>query len=252
MRLLEVTKLSKRFGGLAAVSDFSFYVNKGEVLGLVGPNGAGKTTVFNLITGFLSLTSGEILFKGAKIIDLRPDQIARKGIVRSWQQMTLFGDMTTLENVIAGLHLYIRSGFWQAIFNTPSVRKEEVVVRQKATEIVEHMGLAPFENELARNLSHGYQKMLGVAIALAASPELLLLDEPFAGLSPVEATAMSGQLSRIRERGITLMLIEHNMKVVMSFCERIIVLSFGRQIAEGLPHEIRENKDVIEAYLGVG
>lgn len=252
MRLLEVTELSKRFGGLAAVSDFSFYVNKGEVLGLVGPNGAGKTTVFNLITGFLSLTSGEILFKGAKIIDLRPDQIARKGIVRSWQQMSLFGDMTTLENVIAGLHLYIRSGFWQAIFNTPSVRKEEVVVRQKATEIVEYVGLAPFENELARNLPHGYQRMLGVAIALAASPELLLLDEPFAGLSPVEATAMSGQLGRIRERGITLMLVEHNMKVVMNFCERIIVLNFGRQIAEGLPHEIRENKDVIEAYLGVG
>ena len=252
MRLLEVTKLSKRFGGLAAVSDFSFYVNKGEVLGLVGPNGAGKTTVFNLITGFLSPTSGEILFKGAKITGLRPDQIARKGIVRSWQQMTLFGDMTTLENVIAGLHLYIRSGFWQAIFNTPSVRKEEVVVRQKATEMVEYMGLAPFENELARNLSHGYQRMLGVAIALATSPELLLLDEPSAGLSPVEATTMISQLSRIRERGITLMLIEHNMKVVMNFCERIIVLSFGQQIAEGLPHEIRENKDVIEAYLGVG
>jgi branched-chain amino acid transport system ATP-binding protein len=252
MRLLEATSLSKRFGGLAAISDLSFHVDQGEILGLIGPNGSGKTTLFNLITGFLSPTAGKLLFKGTSIAGLRPDKIARKGIVRSWQQTSLFGDMTTLENVIMGHHLQIRSRFWKAIFNTASARKEEAEIKQNAEEILEHMGLSPSKNELARNLPHGYQRALGVSIALAANPELLLLDEPFSGLSPQETDTMVNHLGKIRERGITLLLVEHNVRAVMGFCERIIALNFGRKIAEGLPHEIRENKDVIEAYLGPG
>lgn len=252
MKLLEATKLSKRFGGLAAISDLSFHVDQGEILGLIGPNGSGKTTLFNLITGFLSPTAGKLLFKGTSIAGLRPDRVARKGIVRSWQQTSLFGDMTTLENVIMGHHLQIRSRFWKAIFNTASARKEEAGIKQNAEEILEYMGLAPSKNELARNLPHGYQRALGVSIALAANPELLLLDEPFSGLNQVETDAMVDQLGKIRDRGITLILVEHNVRAVMGFCERIIALNFGRKIAEGLPHEIRENKDVIEAYLGPG
>ena len=251
MALLEVRGLTKYFGGLAAVSDLDFDISKGELVGLIGPNGAGKTTLFNTISGVCSPSRGRVIFKGEDITGLKPHKIAEKGMVRTFQLTSLFKNKTTLENVIVAHHLQSKTGFWGTLFNTPTSRREENDNKQKAIEILENLGLSPVKDKIARNLPYGQQRALGMAIALAAEPELLMLDEPVTGMNQEEIMNAMALIKRIQERGITILLVEHNMRVVMGFCERIIVLNYGKKIAEGQPKEIRGNKQVIEAYLGV-
>lgn len=251
MTVLEIRGLAKNFGGLAAVNDLDLDVQSGEMLGLIGPNGAGKTTVFNLITGFFPPSRGRITFKGEDITGYKPHLIAQKGIVRTFQLTTLFETRTVLENMLIAFHLESRFGFWTAIFNSSATREREEEILGKAMEILDFMRLSHLKDEVASNLPHGHQRSLGIALAMAVSPELMLLDEPVTGMNPDETIAMMDLISKIRERGVTILLVEHDMRAVMGLCERITVLNFGKKIAEGTPDEIRENRDVIEAYLGV-
>lgn len=248
--VVKIIGLTKDFGGLVALNNVSFSVNRGEMVGLIGPNGSGKTTLFHLMTAFLRPSSGQIIFKGENVVGLSTHQIAKEGMVRSWQQSEMFGDMTVIENLMMAQHLLIKSGFWQELFGTQSARMEERKVRQQATEQLKNMGLASFEDELAKNLPHGSQRALGVAMALASRPDVLLLDEPLAGLNLEEIDFMLAKLREIGGRGVTILLVEHNMKAIMDFCQRVIVLNFGKLIADGSPNEILEHEDVIEAYLG--
>ena len=250
--LLEIKGLTKNFGGLAAVRNLDFTVNKGELVGLIGPNGAGKTTVFNLITGILPPTNGRVVFKGEDITDLRADQVAQRGVVRTFQLTNLFMNYSTLQNVLMAQALHCRIGFWGALFNPSTTRNREEELHHRAMEILEVVGLVPLKDGLAKNLPHGHQRALGIAIALATEPELLLLDEPVTGMNPDETLTMMARINKIRDTGVTVLLVEHDMRAVMGFCERILVLSYGSKIAEGSPQEIKENKEVIEAYLGSG
>jgi branched-chain amino acid transport system ATP-binding protein len=250
MALLEVRGLTKYFGGLAAVSQLDFDVNKGEILGIIGPNGAGKTTVFNLITGFHRPTSGKLIFKGYDITRLKPNHIAQRGLVRTYQASTLFKSKNVLENIMMGHHLQQRAGFFSLLFNTHSARREEGRIKQQSIEISKFLGLDHVKDELPTNLPHGLQRILGVAIVLSTNPELMLLDEPVTGMNVQETMIMMDRVQQIRDRGVTIVLVEHDMKAVMSVCDRVVVLNFGRKIAEGVPEKVRENKDVIEAYLG--
>lgn len=252
MALLEITNLSKHFGGLAAVDDVIMEANEGEILGLVGPNGAGKTTLFNLITGFFRPSRGKIVFKGRNVTGHKPHRIAEKGIVRTFQTAsTLFQMRTVRENVLIACHLQYRAGFLRVLLSTPFARREEQETEQKALELIEAMGLSPVRDEYAMNLPHGHQRMLGVCLALAANPQLLLLDEPMTGLTAEEISTFISRLKGLRDSGITILLVEHNMRAVMGSCDRIIVLNHGKKIADGSPEEIRRNDEVIEAYLGV-
>jgi len=247
--LLETKGLTKHFGGLAAVSQLDMHVNQGEIVGLIGPNGAGKTTVFNLITGFVRPTSGKVLFDGHDITAKKPHLIAETGIGRTFQLAYLFPDFTVLENVVASFYLYPRSGFWEALFNTPAYHKKEEYISNRAREILQFVGLDKVKDELAKNLPHGHQKVLGVARALAIKPKLLLLDEPIAGMTRDEIVFSLGVFDKIRSQGITILLVEHNMEF-MSLCDRVIVLNFGHKIAEGSSEGVRQNEDVIQAYFG--
>jgi branched-chain amino acid transport system ATP-binding protein len=247
--LLETKELTKYFGGLAAVSHLDIYVNQGEIVGLIGPNGAGKTTVFNLITGVLRPTRGEIIFDGQDITGKKPHLIAKIGIGRTFQLASLFADFNVLENIVASFYLYPKSGFWEAMFNTSAYRKKEEYILNQAREILQLVGLDKVKDELAKNLPHGYQKVLGVARALAVKPKLLLLDEPIAGMTPSEIDFSLKAFEKMRSQGITILLVEHNMGI-MSLCDRIIALNFGQKIAEGSPEEVRQNEDVIQAYFG--
>jgi branched-chain amino acid transport system ATP-binding protein len=248
--LLELRDVVKNFGKLQAVSNLDFSVTQGQIHSLIGPNGAGKTTVFNLITGTLPLTSGKIVFDGEDISSLESHQIAQRGIARSFQQTFLFMQSTVLENVLIGFHMHCRAGAMREFLHTARARETDREARQEALEIIEFMGLGNLKNELAGNLPHGHQRALGVSIALACNPRLLLLDEPVTGMNPMETREMVERIRRIRERGITIVLVEHTMRVVMDVSDRITVLCYGRKIAEGLDYEIRGNKEVIEAYLG--
>jgi branched-chain amino acid transport system ATP-binding protein len=247
--LLETRGLTKHFGGLAAVSQLDMYVNRGEIVGLIGPNGAGKTTVFNLITGFLRPTRGKVLFDGHDITGKKPHLIAETGIGRTFQLAYLFPDFSVLENVVASFYLYPRSGFWEALFNTPAYRKKERYILNEAREVLRFVGLDKVEDELAKNLPHGHQKVLNVARALAIKPKLLLLDEPIAGMTRDEIVFSLGVFDKIRSQGITILFVEHNMEF-MSLCDRVIVLNFGNKIAEGSSEEVRQNEAVIQAYFG--
>ena len=247
--LLETKRLTKYFGGLAAVADLDIHVNQGEIVGLIGPNGAGKTTVFNLITGVLRPTRGEIIFDGKNITGKKPHVTAKIGIGRTFQLASLFADFTVLENIVASFYLYPRSSFWEAMFNTPGYRKKEEYILNQAMEILQLVGLDKVKEELASNLPHGYQKVLGVARALAVKPKLLLLDEPIAGMTHDEIDFSLRAFEKMRSQGMTILLVEHNMGI-MSLCDRVIVLNFGNKIAEGLPEEMRQNEDVIQAYFG--
>jgi branched-chain amino acid transport system ATP-binding protein len=247
--LLEIEGLTKHFGGLAAVSQVDMRVKKGEIVGLIGPNGAGKTTLFNLISGFLRPTSGKVLFDGHDITGKKPHAITKMGIGRTFQIASLFPDFTVLENVVASFYLYPKSGFWQAVFNTPAYRKKEEYILKQAGEILQFVGLDKVKDEIAKNLPHGYQKVLGVARSLAVKPKLLLLDEPIAGMTPDEIDFSLGVFKKIRKQKITILLVEHNMEI-MGLCERIIVLNFGNKIAEGSSEEVRQNEEVIQAYFG--
>jgi branched-chain amino acid transport system ATP-binding protein len=250
LALLDLKNVTKNFGKLQAVSDLDFSVEKGEIHSLIGPNGAGKTTVFNLITGTFPVTSGTITFDGTNITGFEPHQITQKGIARSFQQTFLFMQSTVLENVLIGFHMHCRAGALSEFLHTPSAKRADGQARKEALEIVDFMGLADLKNELAGNLPHGHQRALGVSIALACNPTLLLLDEPVTGMNPTETAEMVERIREIRGKGITIILVEHDMRVVMGISDRTTVLNYGRKIAQCLPHEIRDNREVVEAYLG--
>ena len=250
MALLELIKVSKHFGRLQAVSDLDFSVEEGEIHSLIGPNGAGKTTVFNLITGTLPVSGGTITFKGEEITGLGPHQVAQKGITRSFQQTFLFMQSTVLENVLVGFHMQCRAGALREFLHTPRARQTDGECRRQALEIIDFMGLSGVKNEIAANLPHGHQKALGVSMALACRPTLLLLDEPVTGMNAIETSEMIERIRKIRDSGVTIVLVEHDMKMVMGISDRTTVINYGRKITSCLPHEIRQNQEVIEAYLG--
>lgn len=250
MALLEIQGLTKVFGGLTAVNKLDLTVSQGEIVGLIGPNGAGKTTFFNLISGVLKPTRGKIFYKGKNITGLKTDRIASRGIVRTFQATSVFPEMTVFENLAVAHHLQAKASFMGAIFDSPAAREDNRDIEQKTMSILDYMGLIPFKDELAKNLPHGHLRLLGIALALAANPELLLLDEPITGMNPEEVTTVMGKIEGLWEKGITLVVVEHNMKALMKLGRRIVVMNFGRKIAEGTPEAIQHNKEVIEAYLG--
>ncbi len=250
MQLLSINSLNMQFGGLKAINDLGFSVDQGEIRGLIGPNGAGKTTLFNVISGVYKPSKGSITFKGQEIGTLKPHRTTRLGIVRTFQSITLFKNFTVLKNMMVGCHLHSNYSYWGALLNTAKTRNSEKDNERKAREILEFMGLTGYADDLAANLPHGHQRALGVAIAMAAEPELLLLDEPCTGMNTDETEEMVGLINKIRDRGVTIMLIEHDMKVVMGICDKITVINFGTKIAEGTPAEIRKDELVHEAYLG--
>jgi len=250
LALLRVEGLTKHFHGLAAVQEVDFFIHSGEIVGLIGPNGAGKTTVFNLIAGFFKPTRGKIVFRDEEITGLFSHEVARKGIVRTFQDTRIFGEETLWQNLRTGCHGWLNSGWVQALLQTSSFVREERASQKKAADILEFMGLLPMKEERAKNIPQYARRKLAIALALAAEPLILLLDEPFSGLNPQEAEEIMSLILKIWERRITVLLIEHNMKVVKNLCKRIIVLNFGRKIAEGSFQEISREPHVIEAYLG--
>jgi branched-chain amino acid transport system ATP-binding protein len=250
MSLLEVRGLTKNFGGLMAVNNLDLSVEKGEIVGLIGPNGAGKTTVFNVIMGTYSPEKGKVIFKGRDITGQKSHAIVSLGLVRSFQRTILFNEMTVLQNILLGFHLISETRFWNSLFNASSTRRRQRQLLGKAVEIADFMGLGHSKNQLAKNLPHGHQRMLGVAISLATNPELILMDEPVTGMNPEETDSMMNKIRKIRDKGVTTLVVEHDMRLVMNLCDRLYVLNFGSKIAEGLPSEICKNKEVIAAYLG--
>ena len=250
MTLLRVEGLTRRFGGVVAVDDVSFTVGAGEIVGLIGPNGAGKTTVINLLTGLLRPSSGQIEFNGARLDSLTPHRIARAGVARTYQNIRLFRGLSALDNVIVGTHLRTRASFAARLAFAPAVRREEAEARETARALLARVNLGQREAVRATSLPYGEQRRLEIARALAAQPELLLLDEPAAGMNPAEMDVLIALIRSLRDEGQTILLVEHNMQVVMGVCDRIVVLNFGRKIAEGTPAEISRDKDVITAYLG--
>lgn len=250
--ILNAVKVSRNFGGLKAVDGVDFFVKKHEIMGLIGPNGAGKTTLFNLFTGHYQPSGGEIFFNKEKINGLKPYQITAKGLARTFQNIRLFSKMTVLDNVLIGRHTKTSCGLLGAILRRPSDKREEAEARDIAMSLLAFVGLEAKKDEQAGSLSYGEQRRLEIARALAADPELLLLDEPAAGMNPQETVNLMKLITRIRsEMNKTILLIEHDMKVVMGISERVAVLNYGRKIAEGTPAEIQGNEDVIKAYLGV-
>jgi branched-chain amino acid transport system ATP-binding protein len=249
--ILEITGLTKQFGGLTAVSGIDMRVNEGEVLGLIGPNGAGKTTFFNLVTGVIQPTKGKVVFKGKDITGKKPHEIADRGIGRTFQLNPLFPNFTVLQNVVSSFQLRPRSSLLDTFFNTPTYRKNEAFIMEQSLDILRLVGLYHVKDELAKNQPHGYQKMLGVARALAIKPDLLLLDEPIAGMNPDEIDNTIEAIKRTSQLGVTIILVEHNMKI-LEICNRVVVINFGQKIVEGSPQEIKVNPEVIKAYLGSG
>lgn len=250
MNLLEVSKLHKRFGGAHIINGLDFEVREGEILGIIGPNGSGKTTVFNLISGVYKPNSGKITFRGEEITGLSPNKIVSKGLARTFQLTTLFPSMSVLDNILVGCHWRSGLGFIKSIVKTSSAHQAEESMMDRAKYIMSFVGMADFSDTLAEELSAGHQKMLALALALGPAPDLVLIDEPLTSLDMEEVQAMSNLIRQIRDDGRTIVLVEHNMKVIFNLCDRIMVLNNGVKLAEGTPAEVRDNEAVIRAYLG--
>ena len=248
--LLEVKNVTKKFGGLTANNDISFTVNTQEILSVIGPNGAGKSTLFKMIASFLRTTSGEVLLEGKRISNLAPHTVARMGVVRTFQETTIFKTMTVRDNIIISHHLRSSANLFGFFIGSPTAKKDEREFARSADEILEFLSLSDIGDELASNLPQGHLRALGIAIGLATNPKILLLDEPFAGMNHDETMRTVELVSGVRDRGVTVLLVEHDMPAVMKISDRIVVLNFGEMIAQGTPAEIQENETVIEAYLG--